>query len=291
MDMTKDFVKSGEIARKAREYGITLIKEGAKFIDIADKIEAKIISLGGKPGFPCDVSVNYIAAHDCPLFNDERVIKKGDLVKLDIGVHVDGAVTDTAVTVEAGTNKNKKLIEAGEKALDEAIKLAKPGVKVNEIGKKIQEVIQSYGFSPIVNLSGHGVGEYEVHTKPTIPNHDNGDETVLKKGDKIAIEPFATTGEGKVIEGKDSEVYEIMNPKNTRNRIARDVLKFILEEYQQLPFCSRWLIKKFGLKAKLALKLLERDEIIKQFKQLPEGSKGLVSQAEHTLIVGDKVLT
>ncbi len=82
-----------------------------------------------------------------------------------------------------------------------------------------------------------------------------------------------------------------MNPKNTRNRIARDVLKFILEEYQQLPFCSRWLIKKFGLKAKLALKLLERDEIIKQFKQLPEGSKGLVSQAEHTLIVGDKVLT
>lgn len=286
----EDFIKSGEIAKKAREYGKGLVRDGVKFIDIADKIEAKIIELGGKPGFPVDVSVNSMAAHDCPVYNDERKIEKGDLVKLDIGVHVNGAVTDTAVTVGL-SDEHKKLIEASEKALEEAIKLAKPSVKVGEIGKKIQEVIQSYGFSPIKNLSGHGIGLYEVHSGITIPNHDNGDETELEEGMKIAIEPFSTTGEGKVKEGKDSEVYEIINLKNTRNRIARDILKFAAEEYKELPFCSRWLIKKFGLKAKFGLKLLERDEIIKQFKQLPEISKGFVSQAEHSLIVGGKVLT
>ena len=286
----ENFIKAGEIAKKAREYGKSLVKEGVKYIDIAEKVEGKIIELGGKPGFPCDVSVNHIAAHDCPLYKDERVLEKGDLVKLDIGVHVEGAVADTAITIELG-NKNKKLIEASEKALEEAIKLAKPGTKIREIGKKIQEVIQSYGFSPIKNLSGHGVGLFEVHTKPSIPNFDNGDETVLEKGMKIAIEPFATTGEGKVTEGKDSEVFEVLNPKNTRDMFSRKVLQFILDEYQQLPFCSRWLINKFGLRAKLTLKQLEREGIIKQFKQLPEISKGLVSQAEHTLIVGEKVLT
>ena len=286
-----DFEKSGEIARKAREYGVSLVKEGVKFTEIADKIEAKIIELGGKPGFPVDVSVNHMAAHDCPIYNDQRTIQKGDLVKLDIGVHVNGAVTDTAVTVEAGTNKNKRLIEASETALAEAIKLAKPGVEVREIGKKIQEVIQSYGFSPIKNLSGHGVGIYEVHSGITIPNFDNGDKKELKNGMKIAIEPFSTTGEGKVQEGKDSEVFELINPKNTRDRFAREILEFIENKYKELPFCSRWLIKEFGLRAKLALKQLERDEIIKQFKQLPEISKGLVSQAEHTLVVGGKVLT
>lgn len=287
----KDFIKSGEIAKKAREYGKTLVKEGVKYIDIAEKIEAKITELGGKCGFPVDVSINNIAAHDCPLYKDERVIKKGDLVKLDIGVHINGAVTDTAITVEAGTDKWKKLIESSEKALDEAIKLVKPGVEVREIGKKIQQVIQSYGFSPVKNLSGHGIGEYEIHTGIIIPNYDNGDTKKLEKGMKIAIEPFSTTGVGKVIEGKDSEVYEAVNIKNTRDRFARELLVFISEEYKQLPFCSRWLVKKFGLKAKIALKLLERDGIIKQFKQLPEGSKGMVSQAEHSLIVGEKILT
>ena len=77
-----------------------------KYLEIVEKIEKKITELGGKPGFPCDVSVNHIAAHDCPLYKDERVLEKGDLVKLDIGVHVEGAVADTAITVDLGDNKD-----------------------------------------------------------------------------------------------------------------------------------------------------------------------------------------
>jgi len=287
----KDFIKSGKIASQAREFGKTLVKAGAKNVDIADKIEDKIRELGGKPAFPVDVSVNYIAAHDAPIWEDERELKKGDVVKLDIGVHVNGAVTDTACTVEVGTTKYTKLIKAGEEALQEAIKLAKPGVKIRIIGKKIQEVIQKNGFSPIKNLSGHGVDLFEIHSSPTIPNFDNGDEKTLEEGMKIAIEPFATTGQGKVTEGKPSGVYALVVKKNVRNIFDRKVLDFIEKNYRSLPFSTRDLIKEFGVRVRFSLKNLEREGLVEQYNVLPEISKGIVSQAEHTLIVGGEVLT
>ncbi|MEK6826708.1 MAG: type II methionyl aminopeptidase [Nanoarchaeota archaeon] len=285
-----DYLKSGEICNKAREYGVSLLKEGAKFADIAEKIEAKIEELGGKPAFPIDIGIDYLAAHDSPKHNDERILKKGDVVKLDLGVHVNGAVTDTAVTVEIGTFKFKKLIECSEEALNNAVKIVKPGIKIREIGKIIQETIEKYGFSPIINLSGHGVDLYEVHAKPSIPNYDNKDNTTLSEGDVIAIEPFVTTGEGKIVEGKPSGIYELVDDKSIRDNNARKILEFVKEEYGRLPFSERWLIKKFGNIARLALLLLERDGIIKQFNILPEISKGQVAQAERTLIVGKGVI-
>ena len=285
-----DYLKSGEICNKAREYGVSLLKEGAKFADIAEKIEAKIEELGGKPAFPIDIGIDYLAAHDSPKHNDERILKKGDVVKLDLGVHVNGAVTDTAVTVEIGTFKFKKLIECSEEALNNAVKIVKPGIKIREIGKIIQETIEKYGFSPIINLSGHGVDLYEVHAKPSIPNYDNKDNTTLSEGDVIAIEPFVTTGAGKIVEGKPSGIYELVDDKSIRDNNARKILEFVKEEYGRLPFSERWLIKKFGNIARLALLLLERDGIIKQFNILPEISKGQVAQAERTLIVGKGVI-
>lgn len=289
--MINDYIKSAEIIRKTKEFGKGLVKKGVRYLDIAEKIEEKIIELGGKPAFPVDVSVNHIAAHDSPLYNDKRVIKKGDLVKLDIGVHVNGKVTDTAYTIEVDSNRYKSLIESVEEALKIATKICKPGVKVRKIGKAIQETIVKYGFSPIKNLGGHGVDDYEIHCSPSIPNFDNGNETVLKKGDVIAIEPFATTGEGKVKDGRLCEVYQLVNLKNIRDVFSREVLKFINEEYKTLPFCARWLIKRFGLRVKLTLKQLELNGIIKQHHVLPEVSNGMVAQAEHTLVVGGEILT
>ena len=286
----KDYLKSGEVCKKAREYGLLLLKENAKLIDIAEKIEAKIRELGAKPAFPVDIGVNYSAAHDSPRFNDERTLKKGDVVKLDLGVHVNGAVTDTAVTIEIGTNNYSKLIESSEQALKKAIELAKPGTEVWKIGKAIKETIDSYGFTPIINLSGHIVDKFEVHAKPSIPNYDNGDTTKLEEGQVFAIEPFSTDGEGKVIEGKPAGIYSLINLKNTRDKTAREILNYIIEEYNRLPFSERWLIKKFGNKAKFALLFLKREEIIKEYTILPEKTKGQVAQSERTLIIGKGVI-
>lgn len=286
----EDYITSGKICKEAREYGVSLLKEDAKFSDIVERIEAKIEELGGKPAFPVDIGVDFLAAHDSPRFNDDRVLKKGDVVKLDLGVHVDGAVTDCAVTVEVGDNKFSKMIDCAEEALKKAIETAKPGVELREIGRVIQDTIKGFGYSPIINLSGHRVDLYEVHAKPTIPNYDNGDKTKLEEGQIFAIEPFVTNGEGRVIEGKPCGIYALQNVKNTRDRVAREILKFIAEEYKTLPFAERWIIKKFGVKAKIGLLFLKREDIIKEYTILPEKSKGQVTQAERTIIVGKGVI-
>ena len=287
----KDWYQAGTIAKQAREFGCTLIKEGASYLEVAEKIEAKIVELGGKCAFPVDLSVNHVAAHDSPVFQDERVFVKGDLVRLDLGAHIHGAVADTACTVEVGTSQYVHLIKASEDALSAAISLAKPGTPVRALGKIIAETITKAGAVPIVNLSGHGIDRYQVHTAPTIPNYDNGDETLLKKGQVIAIEPFATDGAGKIFEGKGSQIYSLVQSHNVRDPRTREILMFIVEEYKTLPFAARWLIKKFGLRAKLALKQLQDQRIVQEYGILPEKEKGMVGQFEHTLIVGDKVIT
>lgn len=287
------YIKAGKIAKKVKEYAKSLVKNGALAVDIAEKIDAKILELGGKPSFPTDVSINELAAHYCPIFNDKTVLKKGDLVKLDLGVHIDGYLVDTALSVSVGADsENEKLIKAAEDALKAGIRIAKPGVKVSEIGRVIQEEISKHGFQVIRNLSGHSVDRYEVHAGLTIPNFDNGDKKKLEEGDIVAIEPFSTTGEGIVVEGKNSEVYEAQKEGNIR--AYRDVLDYAAKEFRTLPFCKRYLIKKFGaLKASLAVKQMLGNGLIKEFKILREKSKGKVAQAEHTLIIGkvNKVLT
>ena len=118
--------------------------------------------------------------------------------------------------------------------------MVKPGVKLCQIGAAISEVIRGAGFNPITNLSGHGVGQWIVHDAPSIPNYNNGDQTKLVEGQKIAIEPFATTGEGKVKDGKPSGIYGLVHLKPVRLDSARKMIQFIQKEYQTLPFCLRW---------------------------------------------------
>lgn len=278
--------KAGKIAGEALEYGKKLVKPGISLLEVADKIEEKIIKSGAKPAFPVNISLNEVAAHSVPGYKDQRVFKKGDIVKLDVGAHIEGCIGDTAVTVDLGDNKN--LVKASEEALNEAIKLCKPGVKLGEIGRVIQEKIQGYGFSPIKNLSGHEIKEYTQHAGMTIPNYDNKSDIKLKENQVIAIEPFATTGSGLIFEGKPSGVYKLESDRNTRNPLAREILKFIKEEYKTLPFAKKWILNKFGLKGNFALNILEKEKIIYSYSELPEKAKGLVSQAEHTVLVKDK---
>jgi len=285
MDKEK-IIQAGKIASQVREFAESIIKKDMPLLEIAEKIEEKIIELGGKSAFPTNLSMNDIAAHYTPS-HDDKMLASG-LLKIDFGVHVDGWIADTAFSLDLeNSEENKKLIEASEKALENAIKIANKNVKISEIGEVIQETIESYGFLPIINLSGHEMKQYDLHAGITIPNIDNKKNILLKKG-LYAIEPFATTGNGKVHDGKDSGIYILVNNKNVRSQIAREVLRFIEEEYQTLPFCSRWIVKEFGTKALFGLKQLEENGNLHQFPQLVESGKGKVSQAEHTILIGEE---
>ncbi|MEM4244976.1 MAG: type II methionyl aminopeptidase, partial [Candidatus Nanoarchaeia archaeon] len=238
-----EWEKAGKIAAEVLEFGKKLVKPDVLLLEVAEKIDEKIISLGGKSAFPVNISINHIAAHYSPYPDDKTSFQQGDVVKLDVGVHIDGAIGDTACTIDLGDNKD--LVEASEKALQEALKMFVPGTKIGEIGKVVQNVIKEYNFVPIINLTGHQVEKYNLHAGIVIPNYDNGDPRVLKEGQIFAVEPFATNGEGKVIEGKPSSIYKLATIKQVRDQKIRKMIQFIAEEYHELPFAKRWVVKKF----------------------------------------------
>ena len=286
-----DYVKAGKIASEIVKYAKSIIKLGVKLLEIAEKIDSKILELRAKPAFPVNLSINEIAAHDTPSFNDERTAS--GLLKVDIGVQIDGCTADTSFSVDLENNEeNKKLIQAAESGLKAAIEKINLGVQTSEIGKAIENAIKSFNFVPIHNLSGHLIEKYDLHAGITIPNYDNSQEIQIESG-VYAIEPFSTDGLGNVRDGKPSGIYRLDKPGSVRDNFAREVLSFIVEEYQSLPFCSRWIYKKFSSRGLLALRQIEAAGILHQYPQLVESGKGKVAQAEHTVIITkkDKVVT
>ena len=280
------YVQAGKIAADALAYGKSLIKSGAKVIDVLDKVEERIIAAGGGLAFPAQISLNEVAAHYCSALNDATILNQ-QLVKLDVGVEIDGYIADCALTVDL-SGKNARLVEASEKALAAALKIVKPGVSLGEIGKVIQETITSYGFAPIKNLGGHGLDQYNIHSHPSIPNFDNGNKNVLEEGMVIAIEPFASTGAGVVQESSPATVFHLVEERGIRDPITRNVLREI-KSYKGLPFTSRWLERKFGAaKTAFALRQLLNFNCLYDHPPLIDQNRGLVSQAEHSVIVLEK---
>ena len=181
-----------------------------------------------------------------------------------------------------------KLIEASREALNNALKIIRPGVSLSEIGKVIHKTITSYGFSPVKNLSGHGLGKFNIHTQPSVPNYDNGNDKILEEGMVIAIEPFASTGAGIVQESSPATVFTLINENNIRDPITRKVL-FEIRRYNGLPFAKRWLERKFGTpKTNFALRTLIRNDCLTEHPPLFDQNRGIVSQAEHSVIVKDQ---
>lgn len=282
------FKKAGQIAGKARDYGASLIKEGKRVVDILDKVEDFILSQGAGIAFPAQISINTIAAHQCSAHDDPTVIKASDVVKLDVGAHINGFIGDTARTVNLD-GSYKELIAASKAALDKAITLMKPDMPVGEIGKAIQETIKDKGFVAVKNLSGHGLGQFQIHTSPHIPNIALDNSTVLQEGMTVASEPFATNGAGAIAEGGEPTVFSAIPNARLRSRTAfvKDVFAKI-ESYGGLPFASRWLVKEFGAgKVRFALKELERSGVIYSHPPLREIGKGVVAQSEHSFLIQD----
>ena len=278
-----EYTKAGKITTQVKEYAKSLIKPGLPLLEIAEKIESKIIELGGKPAFPVNLSINETAAHDTPSWNDSRVAS--GLLKVDLGVQIDGYCADTAFSLDLENNEeNKKLILTAEEALKNATNIVKTNTSLNELGSIIEKTISSHGLKPIHNLSGHSIERFNLHAGITIPNTSNSSPQQIQPG-IYAIEPFSTNGLGSVKDGKPSGIYHLEKPGNVRDSFARDVLTFIAEEYSTLPFCSRWIYKKFGSRGLLALRQIEQSGLLHHYHQLIEKGNGKVAQAEHTIII------
>ncbi len=270
---------AGRILAAVKEAVLPRITEGALLLEVAEFVEASIRDKGGEPAFPCNISRNDEAAHATPAIDDEAVFGK-DLVKVDLGVHIEGYIADSAVSVDL-SGEHGALVEASEAALTAAIQLIRDGVTTGEIGAVIEHAIRDRGYRPVVNLSGHGLAQYNAHAPPTIPNVRYEHGVILKENDVVAIEPFATDGVGKVAEGGYVEIYGLIRPRPVRVQEAKTLLQ-VLEQYHGLPFARRWLPRE---RLDLALRTLKNAGALREYSVLREEGGGLVSQAEHTVIV------
>ncbi|WP_256296630.1 type II methionyl aminopeptidase [Haloarchaeobius salinus] len=271
--------EAGQILAQVRDEAADRLEVGTGYLEISEWAEDRIRELGGTPAFPVNVSVDEEAAHGAAGPGDERTVGE-EMVKLDIGVHIDGWLADTAVTVDF--SGNPELVEAAEEALDAALETVEPGVETGTIGAAIEEVIDGYGYNPVVNLTGHGLGHWEQHVSPNIPNRAVKQGTTLEVGDVVAIEPFATDGSGKVSEGQQEEIYSLEREASVRDRNARKALEQITEEFQTLPFATRWLDVP---RPNMALRRLKSQNVVHGYPVLKEDDGTLVSQREHTIIV------
>lgn len=271
--------EAGALARKVLRRGAGLVKEGESLLEMVEATEAMVIDEGALLAFPLNVSLNEYAAHDTAMPGDERTFARGDLVKVDLGVQVDGYIADTAMTVDLGDHA--RLVEASHAALEAAIACVRPGITTGEIGAVVQATIEDHGYKPVANLTGHGLDRYDLHSEPTIPNVAMVGGAVIEEGMVFAIEPFATTGSGLIREGQRVEIYRQVVPRSARLPSAKRVLK-VARPRRGLPFSRRWVP---GDKVDIGLMNLVQSGILHPFPVLHEVPGSFVSQAEHTLIV------
>lgn len=281
-----NFIHAGALAGQVRAYGKSLIVPGASYNDVLVKINQKILELGAIPAFPPQIALNDVAAHF--LFQPGEDLQfSTEVVKLDVGVCFEGAIGDCAVTVDL-SGKNGKLIEAAEAALANAEKSIKVGQKVREIGKIIEETILSYGFRPIRNLGGHGLGQFQIHTPPLIPNYADQSKAFIKPGMTFAIEPFATDGAGEIYEAGEAAIFSFLKARPVQSESAKVLLQKI-KQFPALPFATHDLLST-GLSLKeiqQGLAELMKEKILYGHAPLLERGRGMVAQAENSVLVDE----
>jgi methionyl aminopeptidase len=286
-EASEKFKLSGKILREAREEIKSFVREGMPIIDVCEKAESLIKKKGARPAFPCNVSINEVAAHFTSPPNDSRRVPEDSVVKVDIGAHVDGYVTDTAVTV-CLSHEHEDLAETAETALKAAVESIKPGLSASKLGEVIENTIKSRGFKPISNLSGHQVGRYIVHTGTSIPNVSQFSLTKIKLGGVYAIEPFVTLPDavGKVENGGESTIFRFIKSRSLKNPHAKQLLRFIEENFRTLPFAERWLKGVVPDQYhREAFNELLNSKALMYYPVFIEESRKTVAQAEHTVMI------
>jgi methionyl aminopeptidase len=271
--------ESGRIARKILDKSAGEVRIGASYLEVVEYVEDMVGNEGAGLAFPLNLSLNEAAAHDTASPGDERIFRKGDVVKLDLGVHLDGYIADTATTIDLGNNG--LLLDASEQALARAIGCVRPGITAGELGAAIQHEIESRGYRPVANLTGHGLDRFVIHKAPNIPNIGGEGGAVLEEGMVFAIEPFASTGSGRVNERSRTEIFQQTANKPVRLASARKIIESVRDR-RGMPFARRWLPVD---KTDLALSALVRMQMLRSYPVLADLAGSLVSQHEHTLIV------
>ncbi|OED30390.1 M24 family metallopeptidase [Methanosphaera sp. WGK6] len=311
--MYDEYIKAGKIAASVRKAAVKRITSGMKVIDLIEWVEAEIKRKGAGLSFPCNISINDITSHYTSPPGDDTIFCNGDIVKIDLGTHIDGYIADTAETVivtgdniEFSSNysmpgrlddgnpqittqdfeERVELIEASRHALTNAISIIHDGITLDKISSELEKTIQSHGFNPIGDLTGHSISRYKLHSGLQIPSVSTGDAHILHEGDVIAIEPFVTSGVGLVETLPQHYIYSYLRTRPFGESEASKLLKYIQENNMYFPFTKRYFLDLYDEnKLNQVMHPLITSRAIFPYKLLREASGAMNAQCEHTIIV------
>jgi methionyl aminopeptidase len=287
----QDYIKAGKAVIAAKKLARKLIKPGALFLEIANECEEEILKNGAELSFPINMSLNEIAAHYSPPIDDDTIVPERGLLKIDLGAHYNGYIADSAFTINLDEDpKLQNYVDAAEDGLEAAISKFKPGTRLYELGAAIAEKIANHGLRPVMNLGGHELKQYNLHAGNFIPNFKEVlNNQVLNPGDAYACEPFATSGVGKVDNGKRAYIYRfVKNVKKNLSYEQQGYMNKIEKSFNHLPFSPRWIEKRNLIPKNNIQRTIEvfiGKKILEKYPILVEKSGEFVSQQEHTIII------
>ena len=294
--------EAAEAHRIVRQWARGWIKPGMRMIDIADTVEAALRRTLDARGiergiaFPTGLSLNHVAAHYTPNAGDTRVLQQGDVMKVDIGLQVNGWIIDSAFTM-AFDPQFDPLLETVREATNAGVKAAGIDVRLCEIGEAVEEVMtagevtigkHTHRIVPVRNLMGHSLGAYTIHAGKSVPIcRGSGDQTKMEEGDLFAIETFGSTGHGHVQDDDDLSHYmkaPAMPPTGLRGGPkARELYNYLNKNYSTLAFARRWLDQAGITRYAIALKSLVDCGAVNPYPPLVDCEGSYVAQFEHTL--------
>ena len=210
-DEIEKMAASGAILARCLQMLRSKARAGVTTLDLDDAAERFIRSQGAEPafkgyrGFPGSIcsSPNSMIVHGIP---GSYKLQRGDILSIDVGVVLDGWVSDAAVTVPIGPVSPiaTRLLQTTRESLFEAVEQVRPGNHLGDVSAAVQRKVEADGFAVVRSLVGHGVGR-EMHEDPQIPNHgDPGTGPELEEGMVLAIEPMTTAGEDGIRVGSDN---------------------------------------------------------------------------------------
>ena len=279
--------KAGKVATDVLTFAKDFVKPGMKVLDICEELEKRILSEASGMSFPVNVSINEIAAHYTSPENDDTVVPENSIVKIDLGAHVDGRISDAAISV-AFNDEYYKLIEVVRDAVELAVSMIRPGVETGKIGEEVYKFVRSKGLITLRDLQGHQIERRKLHAGKTIPSVPYPFSDRIEEGEIYAVEIFVTTGSGSIHEDVTKKyIYSLNESYRARPRlkISRKVLSHVRSAYKTLPFARRRVVKALGGTAILGLKELNDIGILRDYPPLIENTKAPVAQREVSVIV------
>jgi len=337
----EDFRRAALIHKIARKKALSLLYTGAKLADLVDAVESIILKMlkqdpntyylkgsnneNSGIAFPVGVNINNVVAHDSktnPINGnaDDRKFCKGDVVKVDIGVHINGRIIDSAFThivtdkpgVHDKNNIYNSVLEASRESVFFAIKMAGPEQRLYEVSESIAEIIDSYEvilnndseglpIKPIKGIGGHNINQYQIHGGKLIlsePDYETQGDERMKEDEVYAIETYASTGYGVMTQNTemnrcthfmeanhvDIENNKAITKKDKKFFRQTDFFEW-LQTRKGLPYSSTWLDNKSIPKLEKAIKMGVSSGQLISYPPLFDEENSVVAQFEHTIHV------